>query len=171
MGNDETNLPTMTPEEFCRQASPRVIPERLRRPDPWLLGIWTLLTVIVLWVTFNVVRSEIAQLAIIGTYVLMACLFYMIGRRSRVRFRRLLQYGVAVKGVVSERGTMSRDLPKSKVTFYFVEVTFPGGELDSIKQTVPPSAWYQLTESTPVNVLHDPSGKNGYLLVDILDLR
>ncbi len=73
--------------------------------------------------------------------------------------------------MVSERGTMSRDLPKSKVTFYFVEVTFPGGELDSIKQTVPQSAWYQLMESTPVNVLHDPSGKNGYLLVDILDLR
>jgi len=169
--NDGTDLPAMTPEEFCRQEPPRVIPARLRRLDPWLFGIWTLLTVIVLWVTFNLARNELAQLSIVGTYAIVACVFYTTGRRSRLRFRHLLQYGVAITGVVNERGTMSRELPKSKVTFYFIEVAFPGGELEPIKQTVPQAAWYRLTESTRVNILHDPRGKNGYLLVDILDLR
>ena len=75
-----------------------------------------------------------------------------------------------MQGVVSDRGIKSRELPRSTVTFYYIEITFPGGELEPIKQTVPEADWYRLTQSSTVNILHDPCGENGYLLVDILKL-
>ena len=161
----------MTPEEFCRQTPPRAIPPRLTRPDPWLLGGSILLTVVVLWITLEVLHEISHQIFVIATYGLLIWLFFMLGRRSQLRFRSLLRYGVAIKGIVSEHGIKTRELPKSTVNFYYVEVTFPDGEMGPVKQTVPETAWYTLTESTTVNVLYDPEGKNGYLLTDILKLE
>ena len=160
----------MTPEEFCAQPLPRAIPAQLNRPDPWLLGGTIVLTVVVLWLTFDVLEEANQQVFVLVTYALLMWLFFMIGRRSRSRFRYLLTQGTAIQGFVSEHGKKSRELPKSTVTFFFVELTFPGAELGPVKQTVPEAAWYKLTESTPVSVLYDPAGKHGYLLVDILAL-
>ena len=160
----------LTAEEFCGQTPPRAIPPRLARPDPWLLGGAFVVTVVVLWVTFYVLEGEVIRTWVLVTYALLALLGSMIGRRGRARFLNLLRHGVAVHGVVSDRGTKSRELPKSTVTFYYIEITFPGGELAPIKQTVPEADWYRLTESSSVNILYDPSGQKGYLLVDILKL-
>ena len=160
----------LTAETFCRQAPPRTIPSNLIRPDPWLLGGVAILTIIVLWVTFEVLRGADHQAFVLVTYALFVFLFFLIGRRSGRRFRDLLRNGVAVQGVVKERGTKSRELPKSTITFYYVEIEFPGGELGPVKQTVPEADWHRLKESSSVSVLRDPSGENGYLLVDILKL-
>ena len=160
----------LTAETFCRQPPPRTIPSNLTRPDPWLLGGVAVLTIIVLWVTFEVLRGADHQAFVLVTYALFVFLFFLIGRRGGRRFRYLLRSGVALQGVVKERGTKSRELSKSTITFYYVEIEFPGGELGPVKQTVPEADWYRLKESSTVNVLHDPTGENGYLLVDILKL-
>ena len=160
----------MTPEEFCRQTPPRAIPPRLTRPDPWLLGGALALTIAVLWVTVQILEGVTVRVYVLVTYALLVFLCSLIGRRGRLRFRNLLQHGIAVQGVVRERGTKSQKLQKSTFIFYFVEITFPGGELEPIKQTVPEEDWYRLKESSTVSVLHDPTGRNGYLLVDILKL-
>ena len=161
----------MTPEEFCRQAPPRAVPSHLAHRDPWLTGGAVALTILVLWVTVEILEGVIVRGYVLVVYALLVVLCSLIGRRSRLRFRNLLQHGVAVQGVVRERSTKTRQLQKkSTVTFFFVEITFPDGELENIKQTVPEQDWYRMKESSAVNVLHDPSGKNGYLLVDSLKL-
>lgn len=160
----------LTAQEFCRQTPPRVIPAHLIRPDPWLLGGAAVMTIIVLWVTFEVLNGVDHRAFVLVTYALFLLLFFLIGRRSGKRFRHLLRNGVAIQGVVKERGTKSRELPKSTITFYYLEITFPDGEIEPVKQTVPEADWYRLREASTVNVLHDPSGENGYLLVDILKL-
>ena len=160
----------MTPEEFCRQALPRTLPPRLVRRDPWLMGSVVIITVMVLWVAFYALEGVNLKIYVLVTYALLVWVFSLIGRRSRTRFRNLLQQGSAVQGIVSERNTISRELPKSTVTFYYIKITFPGGEHEPIKQTVPQDAWYRLKEASSVNVLYDPAGKNGYLLVDLLTL-
>ena len=160
----------LTVEKFCRQTPPRTIPSNLTRTDPWLVGGVAVLTIIVLWVTFEVLRGTGHQAFVLVTYALFVFLFFLIGRRSGRRFQDLLRNGVAIQGVVKERGTKSHELPKSTITFYYVEIEFPGGELGPVKQTVPEADWYRLKEASTVNVLHDPTGENGYLLIDILKL-
>ena len=78
----------LTVENFCRQTPPRTIPSNLTHPDPWLVGGVVVLTIIVLWVTFEVLRGAGHQAFVLVTYALFVFLFCLIGRRSGRRYRR-----------------------------------------------------------------------------------